>query len=218
MVKKPVGSSTIGELCVYLGIFLAIFATFAYIAREVTEGETLPRDQNILLFINSISSPAMDQSMLLVTTLGSPTAVVIAASVVAAAYLRARRWRAFTLILASIVGAGLLESVLKMVFARQRPELWGLLVHEPTYSFPSGHAAMSMALVAALVLIAWQTKWRWYVICGGTVFTLLVGFSRMYLGVHYPTDVLAGWVVAIGWVFVVATVLGATSWQRFSAK
>jgi membrane-associated phospholipid phosphatase len=97
-------------------------------------------------------------------------------------------------------GTGVLNSGAKLFFRRERPELWLSPAPEHTYSFPSGHAMGSMALVAALAVLAWPTRWRWWAIILGGAFTLSVGFSRVYLGVHFPSDVVAGWSASLAWV------------------
>jgi undecaprenyl-diphosphatase len=74
-------------------------------------------------------------------------------------------------------------------------------------SFPSGHAMASMALAVALIVLLWPTRWRYPMLLGGIFFTIMVGLSRIYLGVHYPSDVLAGWVASLAWVMGLSRVL-----------
>ena len=90
-------------------------------------------------------------------------------------------------------GSALLNLAAKQAFARDRPSLWESIAPEHNYSFPSGHAMGSMTLAVALVLLAWNTRWRWPVVAAMAVFVPMVGLSRVYLGVHYPSDILAGW-------------------------
>jgi membrane-associated phospholipid phosphatase len=107
----------------------------------------------------------------------------------------------------AIVGSLLLNVSAKHSFARVRPDLWqSVAPAETTYSFPSGHAMGSMTLAMVLVLLCWSVrtpwgwKWRWPVTVLATTFVLLVGLSRVYLGLHYPSDILAGWAAALAWV------------------
>jgi undecaprenyl-diphosphatase len=101
----------------------------------------------------------------------------------------------------AVVGSAVLDVAAKDYFARMRPDLWVSLTPETTYSFPSGHAMASATLGTALVILCWPTRWRWPMTVASLVFVLLVGVSRVYLGVHYPSDILAGWSAAIAWVF-----------------
>ena len=78
-------------------------------------------------------------------------------------------------------------------------DFWLALAPETTFSFPSGHAMGSMTLATVLVLLAWRTRWRWWVALPMLGFVLMVGLSRVYLGVHYPSDILAGWAAAAAW-------------------
>jgi undecaprenyl-diphosphatase len=117
-----------------------------------------------------------------------------------AVLLGTRRWiDAFFWALAT-GGAALLNLLAKHGFARARPDLWPSIAPETSFSFPSGHAMQSMAVAAALVVLLWPTLARWPVLVLGAGFTLLVGVSRVYLGVHFPSDVLAGWAASLAWV------------------
>jgi undecaprenyl-diphosphatase len=129
-----------------------------------------------------------------------------------------KKWQAFTQVAFGIAGAALLNLILKTLFERDRPHLWQWIVHESSYSFPSGHATMTAALAFTLMLLAWRTKYRYVAVVGGICYMILIGLTRMYLGVHYPTDILAGWCVSLAWVLIVATVLGAVRWQPFLEK
>ncbi len=93
--------------------------------------------------------------------------------------------------------------VLKQVVARSRPDLWPAPTELSEYTFPSGHAANTAALAAAAILIAWSTRYRTSAPVAGVVFVLVVGLSQLALGVHYPSDIIAGWLWAGAWAALV---------------
>lgn len=94
-------------------------------------------------------------------------------------------------------------SVLKALVMRPRPDLWPQLANETNWSFPSGHATGSAAVAMALAMLAWNSRYRWPAIISGLVFTVVVSWSRVYLGVHYPTDIVGGWCVAFLWTYYI---------------
>ena len=102
----------------------------------------------------------------------------------------------------SVVGSLILNLAAKNHFARVRPELWLSLTPETTYSFPSGHAMGSITLGVAVILLCWNTRWRWLALIASVAFVFMVGVSRIYLGVHYPSDILAGWTAGAAWVLL----------------
>lgn len=101
---------------------------------------------------------------------------------------------------ASLSGAWALNVIAKLYFQRTRPSLWLSPLPEHDFSFPSGHAMGSMAMAAALVLMAWPTRLRWPALISAMPCVIAIGLSRLYLGVHYPSDILAGWCCSLLWV------------------
>jgi undecaprenyl-diphosphatase len=111
-----------------------------------------------------------------------------------------RRYRDALFFVLAVVGSLVVNMGAKNHFTRLRPDLWASIAPEMSWSFPSGHAMGSMTLGTALVLLAWPTRARWWVFAMSASFVVLVGMSRVYLGVHYPSDILAGWTAAMAWV------------------
>ena len=142
---------------------------------------------------------AMDPAWLLLSRFGHEWGVVPVDIALVALLLLRRRWRAGLFAAVALGGSGLLNMAAKQLFARARPELWTSIAPEHTFSFPSGHAMGSMTLAWVLVLLAWRTPLRRPLAVGLAVFVAGVGWSRVHLGVHYPSDVLAGWALATAW-------------------
>ena len=197
-----------------IGFVALIVASIAalclvWLAAKVTRGETTPLDANVRYSIHSISSPGVTQLISAITLLGSQ-AVVIGVSACSAIlmFLKRRRDHAL-LVVAAMAGAELLLSILKNHFHRQRPEPFFDTRLPPSYSFPSGHALLSFCcygLVAALGSAYLRDPGRWLIRICAAALILAIGVSRIYLGVHYPTDVIAGYLVAIAWTAVIAAI------------
>lgn len=213
MADRPVGRITLGRLTVAAAIFLLLVVTFAYIAREVIRGETLGGDRLVLLRLNHFATPTFDSIVVGITSLGDVISIAVMTLAVLLLLAFRRKWQAFTQVSFSLAGAAMLNFILKLLFERDRPRLWEQIIHESSYSFPSGHAMLTGAFVFALIVITWRTRYRWVVAGGGGVYLVAIGFSRLYLGVHYPTDIVAGWCASLAWVVTVATVLGAIRWR-----
>jgi undecaprenyl-diphosphatase len=182
---------------------------FAELADEVVEGESRRFDRAVLIWIHTHSPEWLEAPMRLITALGYYWVVLpLLIAAVSAFYLKGWRLSAH-LLLVSTVGGSLLTGVLKAVFGRARPELVDAGYTASFYSFPSGHAAVAAGFYGALTLIlAYRLRGyaRWAVVACGVSLVLLIGFSRLYLGVHYPTDVLAGFLAAPLWVVFVGVV------------
>lgn len=171
-----------------------------WLAQEVWEGDGLPGDQGILTLLRANAGPLQHAVAAWLSRAGGPAGASGLAGAVALGLLVARRWRALRFFSLAVVGAALLNLATKLLLTRPRPALWVVQHPELSYSFPSGHAMAAAALAAALGFLCWPTRWRWVAVGLGAAWALGMGWSRMYLGVHYPSDVLAGWLGAVGWV------------------
>jgi len=191
--------------------FLVPLGVFAALAEDVAEHEIFPFDGPVMLWLHSHATPAWTTLLQAVTQLGGPVAIPVVAVLLAAVLWRRGRHRDAGFLAASVLGSTGLNMALKAVFRRSRPDFWQHMVVENSYSFPSGHAMASASLAACCVVLAWHTRLRRVALVLAPLYVVAVGVSRMYLGVHYPSDVLAGWCVAVAWVVVVASVLGGTS-------
>lgn len=201
---------------VLIGLGLAIFSLwlFAKIADGVLENETKNFDTQILLSIHQWHNPWLDKIMLAITFIGQPfVSMFVCIGLFIFLFRRQQRAEALTLAIA-FLGVSILNIVLKDVFARARPVLWQRLVDPRFYSFPSGHAMVSMVIYSfiAYLFITQYNHWRNQIAATTILMIILVGFSRLYLGVHWPTDVIAGY--AAGFVWLVACTLGLEVWRR----
>lgn len=191
-------------------LFIAVLLPlllFGILAEDVVERESFRLDDPILLYAHRLATPTWDRLMLLVSRLGYLWGVVPLAMVVLLVLLFRRRMRDSLFFGLSVGGAGILNQTAKVLFSRERPKLWSSIAPERTFSFPSGHAMGSTALVAALVVLLWPTRWRYPMLLLGGLFVFLVSLSRIYLGVHYPSDILAGWSAAFAWVMGLSSIL-----------
>jgi membrane-associated phospholipid phosphatase len=148
--------------------------------------------------------------------LGSIEVIVLLGMIVTAFLAWGRRWLFLGSWLAAVAGSAVLNQMLKGLFERPRPHFDHPLLIETSYSFPSGHAMESfvvygmLAYFGVLALRSWE--WRVGVVCGAALLVVLIGFSRMYLGVHYFSDVIAGY--AAGGVWLSALITGVETIRR----
>ena len=184
---------------------LALLAVFAVMAVQVYDHRGFAFDAPLLTWFHlhvTAGRTALARTLSLVgepKSLGSVTALLLLATFVA------RRWRLGLLFALEVGGAAALDLASKAFFARPRPTLYAHLVHETNFSFPSGHAMGGMAFFLALHLLLWRTlpgRWRWIGVLG-LALAVLIGASRPYLQVHYPSDILAGWAFGAAWVLAV---------------
>lgn len=202
-------------------VLLAVIAggvfAFVEIADEVVEGETHVFDKAVLLALrdpqdaaNPIGPAWLEATMRDVTSLGSTFTLTFVTLAVAAWLAMAGRRSTSLLVLASVGGGTVLSNLLKFLFDRPRPDLVAHGVEVFTASFPSGHAMLSavtyLTLGALVARVSARRRLKVYVLFLAVLLTLLIGASRIYLGVHWPTDVLAGWAIGAAWATLVWTV------------
>ena len=205
------GKHEVGTLvALFLGATL-IWA-FGAIADEVVEGDTHKLDMAILMSLRSSTQPTdllgppwFEEMMRDITALGSYAFIIILVSAAVGYLLLVRKWALALLTLGAVLGGMLISNLLKMGFDRPRPELdHAARVFTP--SFPSGHAMLSAVtfLTLGALLTRANVDWRAkaYFLTVAVLLTMIVGFSRIYLGVHYPSDVLAGWCVGSAWALI----------------
>lgn len=181
-----------------LGILLPLLIVGA-LGEDVLEQQRFAFEAPLMLWLHAHSTPALDHLAVVLATVGGYQ-VIAPVSAVLSFVLWRRSVLPARFFVVAVLGAAALNSVMKFAFHRPRPELWPRVLQESGASFPSGHSMYSAAFVTALILLAWTTRFRWPAVVLGSLFTLIVGWSRVDLGVHYPTDVLAGWLAGVAWV------------------
>lgn len=190
-----------------IGVFLPLLS-FGILAEDVWENEGgFPWDVPILLAIHETVSPQLNVFASILTKLGVFWGVFPAASVIVLVLLNQRRWRSLAYLLTTLLGSIVINRTVKVLLHRVRPHLWDSPAPELDYGFPSGHAMSSMTFVATLIILTWDSRWRLPVLISGGLFVLAIAWTRLYLGVHYPSDILAGWMVSIGWAIGVSLLI-----------
>jgi len=176
---------------------------FAYLALVIIRGGRLSWDISILEYWHRHATPSLDKVAVFLTIAGNTGPMVGLGLLVFLGLLARRQGRAAWVFFAAVGGSMLLTQLIKPLVARPRPVLWASIRPEHTFSFPSGHAMDTAAIATALVFLLWGSRRRGWVLLLAPLFSLAVGWARVYLGVHNPSDVLAGWAAAVAWVAVV---------------
>ncbi len=203
-----------GALGLYVTVgFLAcavLVSVLAAIGEDVVELHGAgPVDRAVTMAVLGLHSPALDLVMTNVTQLGNFRFLIPASVLVSILFAMQHHRVSAILFLGSVLGGFALESLMKIVIRRDRPDLWPALVKETTYSFPSGHATMSTLFFGTCVAVVFHSTRRpgprVAAVAVAAVLSLAVSFSRIYLGAHWLTDVVAGMLLGLFWVVVCAT-------------
>jgi undecaprenyl-diphosphatase len=216
--------SLLGALGIFLiaGAIIAAFGTWAFseLAETVIAGKTQAFDVAVLRMIYTRHTPALDATMIEITALGTGT-VVLMIVCVAALFLTLTKHKYSALLLLVATAGGLaLDMVLKMRFDRPRPHVFAWGTNAVSSSFPSGHAMSATIVYSTVAYLAARLqhrRWaRWLTMFIAVIVIALICFSRLYLGVHYPSDVLAGVVIGFAWAGFCMALLEAI--QKFSQR
>ncbi len=210
-LKSAVGVRLFGLLLALVGCCLG----FVILADEVSERETQSFDESVMLALRRADEPSIPigpvwlrESARDVTALGSPTVLALVTLAVCGFLVLVRHFRSLLLVLGSTLSGAVLNILLKDAFARPRPRVVPHLTEASSSSFPSGHAMLSAIVYLTLgALLAQLTERRWlkaYVLGVSLVLCFLVGLTRVFLGVHYLTDILGGWMAGLAWALCTA--------------
>jgi membrane-associated phospholipid phosphatase len=211
MNKKDEAKSKLSLLFVgetILSIFLALLSLYIFtkLSYEVFRKETFAYDSLVTNFVYSFRSPEMTKLALFITDLGSGSFLLSASALFVSFFIYKKKRRyALTFSLMIAIGA-ILNRVLKNIIERPRPDLFPL-VHENQFSFPSGHAMNSFVFYSTITYFVYRiTKSIKLTVISGIIsgiLILLIGLSRIYLGAHYPSDVLGGFIAGLCWLTTV---------------
>jgi undecaprenyl-diphosphatase len=199
--------STTVRLLVGLLAALLVTAIFGWFLFDVVPVGTLHFDSAAREAIHSVASPGVTPLMIIASLVGRPIVICVIALLLAALFLRCGREDAAKAILITMAGAFVLEGLLKIFFQRKRPDAYFGYALPRSFSFPSGHAIFAVCFFGVLAAVVSpllsSRSARVCLWCAAMAGAGIIGISRIYLGVHYPTDVMAGYLTAGVWVFAV---------------
>ncbi len=194
--------NSLREQGIWLIFYLAILGIVAWLSTEVWEKEAFSFDRSLLIWIHQFANPQIDRVMLFITSLGDPPTVITIFLMMIFWLSMERRYTDGIRFSIACVGGVIINQVMKLFFAKPRPELWTRLIREYSFSFPSGHAVGAMVVYGfiAYILAKEFQQFQRPIYTVGTVLVAAIGLSRLYLGVHYPTDIIAGYGVGLLWL------------------
>ncbi len=190
-----------------IGFAFATLGAFAWLAEEVLEQEFSRFNHSVNAFALRFGGEPLDTIVLAITHLGDPGLATLVSLIALTAFVLRRRIVDAVSFASVMIGGGILSIALKLVFSQQRPIVVRPFVTQPSdYSFPSGHSLISLCLYGFfalwLLLDRRRIGWRWVAALPLVLLPVLVGLSRIYLGVHWPTDVAAGFLLGSFWLAV----------------
>jgi len=186
-------------------------------ALVVFHGISAPFDQGVDVFLYHTRTPLLVHLFSLITFLGSGSVIIVFAVLIAIGLWFSRYRRFLTGFLVTLVGAEATSYILKILIARPRPLAPLPLTIDPSFSYPSGHATAAMALYGFLIYLIYRMPLsegrKKLFVTLLVLLILLIGFSRLYLGMHFPTDVIGGYLVSLLWIMI-----GASLYRKIKTR
>ncbi|MBE8990893.1 phosphatase PAP2 family protein [Nostoc sp. LEGE 12450] len=194
-------------LILLIGVYLPL-QVFEILTVKIWENQAgFPWDVPILLAVHSTANPQLDILAVTLAIIGLPWTAIPILGAIALILLLQKRWRSLAYLLTASLGSVIINRTAKELMHRVRPQLWQSIAPESSFAFPSGHAMTSITLVVILLLLTWASSWRWLVLIFGSLYIIAIAWCRLYLGVHFPSDILAGWMVTLGWTIGVSIII-----------
>ena len=188
---------------------LIIIYVIAQISDEVLEKEAFAFDKFILLWIHSFANPTLDSIMRFITRLNDPITVTVIAVIILGLLLWRHYYSEAQIFVVNCLGGVVLSYGLKSVFGKVRPALWQSVIEDNSFSYPSGHALGSTVLYGFIAYLIATRYPRFSLLIYAVVVSLIgaIGLSRLYLGVHWPTDIVGGYGIGFLWLTFCITML-----------
>jgi len=202
------------------GLYLTIGATvssvfffifFNFIEEIFDQSSVLVFDKNVINIIESIRTPLLNKIMAFITYMGNSLAIAISFLIVVILLIILKKYRYLYSLLISMSSSAVFVLLIKNIIGRQRPPVENALIALKDFSFPSGHSYMAVAFYGLIIYFVFdllkENNTKFIILLAGIFFILSLGFSRLYLGVHWPSDVFAGFAAAIALITTIITIL-----------
>lgn len=204
-------------------VILAAGWLFAVLAEEVvTQDRITAADTQVLDWLHAHTSPPSTDMLLFFTFVGGPIGVTIITTCVVTLLIWYRSWYRLLALVLVVPGGAILDQALKWLFGRPRPPMREALIHARGYSFPSGHATEAILLYGLLasfaVLSIRSRAVHGLVLLAVTLLIAVIDFSRLYLGVHYLSDILAGTAAGVTWLVICISAVEILRYRRRKQK
>lgn len=194
---------------IFLFIEVSCLIIFSALALQINylHGE-FSWDKKILLAIHNTSNSFLDNLTSVLTDFGRFKLIVLFTILISFLLFFYNKKRLLTYLITSIFTSAIVNFIIKILFHRPRPNLWESSYPLPSdFSFPSGHAMGSMTLALTLLVVCWGSRYQILLWILATIYVILIAWTRLYLGVHYPSDILGGWLLGIAWTTLITLLL-----------